>query len=223
MAVERLTIALGGGRSVSAEVAWPEPRPPASTVVILGHGAGNDMRNRLLSAVHVGLAARGLTALKFNFPYTEEKRRAPDRMPVLESCFRRVVESVRHDLRPHRLILGGKSMGGRVASHLAAADVACDGLVFLGYPLHPAGKPEKLRTAHLGSIPVPMLFFAGTRDSLCDLALLRTALAPLAVPATVHVIDDGDHSFAVRKSAGRTRPVEEELVDEAARWIERLG
>jgi predicted alpha/beta-hydrolase family hydrolase len=224
MPVEHTSIALPGAGVVSAEIALPSGHRPGQTAVILGHGAGNDMRNRLLSAVHAGLAERGLVAVKFNFPYTEAGRRAPDRMPVLEGCFARVVETVRGDerLRPARLVLGGKSMGGRVASHLAAQGVACDGLIFLGYPLHPAGKPERLRSAHLGAIRAPMLFFAGTRDPLCDLALLRPVLAGLQAPATLHVIEDGDHSFAVRKSAGRTRPVAEELVEVAAAWIQAL-
>jgi predicted alpha/beta-hydrolase family hydrolase len=221
---ELVSVALPGGRTVSAEIAVPDAHRPGQTAVILGHGAGNDMRNKLLSAVHGGLAERGLVSVKFNFPYTEAGKKVPDRMPVLEECFGRVIETVRgaERLRPRRLVLGGKSMGGRVASHLAAQGVECDGLVFLGYPLHPAGRPERLRTAHLKEIKAPMLFLAGTRDALCDLALLRPALAALEVPVNLHVIEDGDHSFNVRKSAGRTRPVAEELVEVAADWISKL-
>lgn len=211
------------GASVAAEIARPyDSRPDRGTVVILAHGAGTDMSNPLLSAVHLGLAERGLAAVKFNFPYTECGRRAPDRMPVLEACYRRVVDAVRAELRPARLVLGGKSMGGRVASHLAAQGVPCDGLAFLGYPLHPAGLPEKLRTAHLAAIRVPMLFLAGTRDRLCDLSLLRRAIAGLRGPVEVVVIEDADHSFAVPKRARRASPVEAELVCACARWIENL-
>ena len=113
-------------------------------------------------------------------------------------------------------------MGGRVASMLAAEGFACDGLVFFGYPLHPAGKPEQLRTAHLPRIAVPMLFLVGTRDTLSDLALLRAALAPLKAPIALHVIEGADHSFKVLKSIPRQRDVVEELVDVAARWIDAL-
>ena len=225
MRVEPRRISLGDGSQVSAEVAFPDDHQPGTGVaVILGHGAGTDMTNPQLGAVHRGLAERGLVAVKFNFPYSEQKRRAPDRMPVLEACFRDVVQAVQADaaILPEKLILGGKSMGGRVASHLAAKGVACAGLVFLGYPLHPAGRPEQLRTAHLPQIPAPMLFFAGTRDGLCDLRLLRQAIEALHVPITLHVIEGGDHSFKVLKSVARSVPVDQELADVSARWIAKL-
>jgi predicted alpha/beta-hydrolase family hydrolase len=121
------------------------------------------------------------------------------------------------------LIIGGKSMGGRMASHLAAAGAAVDGLVFLGYPLHPAGRPDRLRDAHLPRIRVPMLFLTGTRDALCELALLRRVLAPLP-SARLQVIDDADHSFAVRRSSGRgSDAVLGELVDAIDDWLETWG
>jgi uncharacterized protein len=224
MRLETRQIRLPDATTVSAEIALPAAHRPGGTAVILAHGAGNDMRNPLLTAVHRGLAERGLAAVKFNFPYTEQKRRAPDRMPVLEACFRAVIDAVRGDdaLRPKSLVLGGKSMGGRVASHLAAQGVDCAGLVFLGYPLHPAGKPEQLRTAHLARIRVPMLFFAGTRDSLCRLDLLQPAIAALKVPVTLHVIEGGDHSFKVLKSVTRHVDVAAELADVSSRWISSL-
>jgi len=211
--LERARVEIGGGATVSAEIAGA-----GDAAIVLAHGAGNDMCNPLLSAVHLGLAGRGFVTVKFNFPYTEAGRRAPDRMPALEACYRAVVEHVRRELRPARLFLGGKSMGGRVASHLAAQGLACDGLVFLGYPLHPAGKPQQLRDAHLPAIRVPMLFLAGTRDSLCDLALLRPVLARLSAPVALHVLEGGDHSFAVPKRLARGQPVVEELCDAIARW-----
>jgi predicted alpha/beta-hydrolase family hydrolase len=140
---------------------------------------------------------------------------------VLEACYRAVLAQLRADadLRPTRLVIGGKSMGGRMASHLAAAGEAVDGLLFLGYPLHPAGKPETLRAAHLQRIAVPMLFLAGTRDALCRLDLLRAALAGLP-QATLHVVDDGDHSFAVRARSGRDQAaVRGEIVDASLTWL----
>jgi predicted alpha/beta-hydrolase family hydrolase len=208
------------GRAVSGVVALPEDRPAAATVV-LAHGAGNDMTNPLLVAVADALAEHGYATVRFNFPYKERGGRAPDPAPVLEACYRAVLAQVRADtdLRTNRLVIGGKSMGGRMASHLAAAGEVVDGLLFLGYPLHPAGRPEQLRAAHLQRIAVPMLFLAGTRDSLCRLDLLRAALAGLP-KATLHVVDDGDHSFAVRVRSGRDQAaVRSEIVDASLAWL----
>ena len=208
------------GRAVSGVVALPDGGPGATTVV-LAHGAGNGMTNPLLVAFADALAAHGRTSVRFNFPYKERGGRAPDPAPVLEACYRAVLAHLRADadLRATRLVIGGKSMGGRMASHLAAAGEAVDGLLFLGYPLHPAGKPEKLRAAHLQRIAAPMLFLAGTRDSLCRLDLLRAELAGLP-QAALHVVDDGDHSFAVRAGSGRTAAsVRDELVAASLGWL----
>jgi predicted alpha/beta-hydrolase family hydrolase len=181
------------------------------------------MSNPLLVALHEGLADRGFLTVRFNFPYKERGRRAPDRAPVLEACFRGVVDQVRAEYRPAHVFIGGKSLGGRMASHLAAAGLAVDGLVFLGYPLHPSGKPDQLRTAHLSRITAPMLFFAGTRDPLCNLDLLRSSLAPLAASTTMHVIQDGDHSFKVLRRTGRSaEAVQQELVVISTDWIQAL-
>jgi uncharacterized protein len=136
--------------------------------LILAHGAGNDMNNPFLSYVHESLARQGMLSMKFNFSYKEHGRRAPDRAPVLGNTWRAMIQSVRQDaaLRPRRLFLSGKSMGGRMASHLAAQGEACAGLIFLGYPLHPANNRERLRAEHLPRIRCPMLFIEGTRDPL---------------------------------------------------------
>jgi len=226
MRTERRGIDCGEHGTVSAVIAYPPGhRPGATPAVVLAHGAGNDMTNPLLSGVHQGLAQRGLVAVKFNFPYTEQGRRAPDRAPVLEACYRAVIDTIRADpaLTPQTLIIGGKSMGGRMASHLAAQGVAVAGLLFLGYPLHPAGRPDKLRVAHLTAISAPMLFFAGTRDALCSLDLLREALAKLP-RATLHVIEGGDHSFALPRRLRRSaQEVIEEIVGASADWIERIA
>jgi predicted alpha/beta-hydrolase family hydrolase len=213
----------GSGGTVSAAIAYPDGftagRVPG---VILAHGAGNDMTNPLLVAVHEGLARYGYLSVTFNFPYTEQGRRAPDPAPVLEACYRSVIAAVHADkaLRPSQLIIGGKSLGGRIASQLAAHGEAIDGVLLLGYPLHPPGKPEKLRVEHLTRITVPMLFFAGTRDPLCTLDLLHQTLQRLVVPVMVHVIADGDHSFAVPKRIGRTKEeVYEEIITVSTTWI----
>jgi predicted alpha/beta-hydrolase family hydrolase len=208
---------------VSAAIAYPDGftagRVPG---VILAHGAGNDMTQPLLVAVHEGLARNGYLSVTFNFPYTEQGRRAPDPAPVLEACYRSVLAAVRTDeaLRPPRVVIGGKSLGGRIASHLAAQGEAIDGVLLLGYPLHPPGKPEKLRVEHLPRITAPMLFFAGTRDSLCTLDLLRRTLKKLVAPVTLHVIAEGDHSFVVPKRTGRTQTdVYEEIITASNTWL----
>ncbi len=226
MHLEPRTVDIGRNGSVSAVVGYPPRfRPGEVTAVILAHGAGNDMNNPLLSGVHRGLAAAGFVAVKFNFPFKERGSRLPDRAPVLEDCYRRMVDAIRDDsaIRPRALILGGKSLGGRMASHLAAQGTECDGLLFLGYPLHPPGRSDQLRAAHLPSIRVPMLFFAGTRDTLCDLELLRRELGKLHTPCALHVVEGGDHSFKLPKRLGRTEDqVVGEIVGASAAWLAAL-
>jgi predicted alpha/beta-hydrolase family hydrolase len=182
---------------------WDGPRD-ASHVLLLAHGAGNDLNSSFMAHFAVGLADAGIHVCRFNFLYTERGRRTPDRTAVLEETYRAALESARAARPGARLFIGGKSMGGRIASHLAAAGEPVDGLVFLGYPLHPPGKPEKRRAAHLGDIKVPMLFVEGTRDPFCPLETLEKVRADLVAETTVAVIDDGDHSLKVRKSSGRS-------------------
>jgi predicted alpha/beta-hydrolase family hydrolase len=204
---------------------WAVPRgyrADAAPVLVLAHGAGNDMHNPLLSYVHERTAAAGLPCVKFNFPYKEQGRKAPDRPALLQACWRAVADAVRADpeLAPSRLFLGGKSMGGRMASLVAASGYPCAGLVFLGYPLHPAGKPHSLRTDHWPRIRCPMLFIQGTRDRLCDLQRLRAALDGLEARATLHVVEGADHSFKVLKRLGRSdSEVWAEIVSVTTSWI----
>ncbi|GAB4355871.1 MAG: alpha/beta hydrolase [Methylohalobius crimeensis] len=193
--------------------------------VILAHGAGSDMHHPFLSFVQESLAERGVLTVKFNFPYKEEGRKAPDRMLVLLATWKAVVDAVRNDpdLAPQRIFLAGKSMGGRAASMLAAEGEACAGLIFLGYPLHPPDKPDKPRTEHLPRINCSMLFIQGTRDRLCDLERLRPVLDTLSVPVDLHVIEGGDHSFKVLKRLGRSEgDVWKEIVEATADWINAL-
>ena len=227
LATRRRRIALPGGGAVSAVVALPAGfrRPGRTPAVILAHGAGNDMTSRFMSTVHTGLAREGYVSVKFNFPYTEARRRAPDPRPVLERCYRAVVDAIIADraLAPAWVAIGGKSLGGRIASYVAAAGAPVRGLVFLGYPLHPAGRPEQLRADHLPGIALPMLFVEGTRDTLCDLDRLRPVLARIQ-RATLHTIEGGDHSFRVPRRSGREdADVWEEIVAVAARWLRTLG
>lgn len=212
-----------GGRGPVSAVVTHSDGTALTTLVVLAHGAGTDMNNALLVAFQEGLAGAGYASMRFNFPYKEIGRRAPDPKPVLENCYRSVIEQVRADIAPARLVIGGKSMGGRIASHLAARGVPVDGLLFLGYPLHPAGRPQQLRTAHLTDIRSPMLFFAGTRDSLCRLDLLDAAVAPLKTLVRLHIIEGGDHSFRVPKRSGRTEhEVYEEIVSTSVDWLRSL-
>jgi predicted alpha/beta-hydrolase family hydrolase len=208
-------------------VSWVRSRPQAyvadqGTALILAHGAGNDMDHPFLVYVQEALAHRGLLTARFNFPYKKAGRRAPDPPALLEATWSAVIERVRGDpeLRPARLFLGGKSMGGRMASHIVATGTPAHGLVFLGYPLHPAGAPERLRVEHLGRISCPMLFVQGSRDPLCHLDLLQRVLDGLSAPVDLHVIQDGAHSFQLPKSRGRsTDDVWDEIVETVGQWI----
>lgn len=200
-----LRIDLGDDLAVSALLHAPARRKNQKPDVglVLGHGAGGDMHHPLLETVAAELASRGCAVLRFNFLYKDLGRKAPDRMPKLERAFRGAIGAMR-ELQPRRLVLGGKSMGGRVASLVAAGGEPCEGLVYLGYPLHPPRQPEKMRDEHLAAIQAPMLFLQGTRDPLCDLDLLRPVLARIGDRASLHVVEGGDHSFDVPKSAGRS-------------------
>lgn len=194
----------------------------SGALLILAHGAGAGMDHPFMATVARELSHE-VDVVRFNFHYVEAGRKAPDRQQVLEETYRRVAEHVRSELRPERLILGGKSMGGRIASHIAASGTGCEGLVFLGYPLHPPGRPDRLRDAHLYEIDVPMLFVEGTRDPFCPLETLERVRAGLRAPHELAVIEDGDHSFRVRKSSGRDNDEAlSELVDRVRTWIRHL-
>ena len=188
--------------------AWHRPNGPARTALVLAHGAGHGMEARLLIDVGEALAERGLAVLRFNFPYMEAGRKAPDPQPRLEACYRAVADAVAGEFeRPY---LGGKSMGGRIASYIVADGFLAGGLVFLGYPLHPPGHPERIRDAHLKGIDAPMLFLQGSRDPFATPDLLHNTIRDLPSAQLVE-IEDGDHSFKVR---GRTATeVTRELVE----------
>jgi len=191
--------------------------PERGPLLLLAHGAGSDLDHPFMADVAGGLGERGLYVCRFNFPYTEAGRKAPDRAPVLEEAYLGVIEAVRG--RRRRFFVGGKSMGGRIAAHVAPRVPGLSGLVFLGYPLHPPGRPDRLRDEVLGEAGVPMLFVEGTRDPFCPLETLETVRAGLD-DADLFVIDDGDHSFNVRKASGRTTAdARGELMDAVARWV----
>lgn len=208
------TLEWGAGR---VSVVWDHP-PGGQTYLLLGHGAGGDLHTPGLALYAGALAAAGIGAVRFNFPYVEARRKIPDKQPVLELCFRRVAEQVQG--RAERLYLGGRSMGGRIASYVAAEGFPALGLVFLSYPLHPPGRPERLRSAHLMKIRVPMLFLHGTRDAFAGPALLREVLDALPT-VTLHDIQGADHGLAVRGRA--PEDVTRELVEVTRQWLGDQG
>jgi predicted alpha/beta-hydrolase family hydrolase len=196
-------------------------------VVVLAHGAGAGMDHPFMCALHEGLAAAGCLAVKFDFPYMAAGRRAPDRAPVLENAWRAVLGAARERASGVPLVAGGKSMGGRMASRVLAADAArrpADALLLLGYPLHPAGRPQRLRADHFPQVRVPSLFVQGTRDALCDLDRLRALLPTLGAPSRLEVVDGGDHSFRVLKRSGRDQhEVDAAVLAACVDWIGGLG
>ena len=178
--------------------AWNKPSDP-SAVLVLAHCAGGDLNDSLLRALATSLVEDGVATLRFNFPYRESGRRAPGAQKQSEDCYRAIVEHVRREGLP--TLCGGKSYGGRMATHIAADGVPMDGLVLLSYPLHPPGKPERLRDAHLGDVDAPMLFIQGTRDPFATPELLEKTVRSLG-RATLVRVEGGNHSLNVR---GRPR------------------
>lgn len=263
---ERLIVSVSESDSVSALLYAASKKDRVGMTLILGHGAGSNQLSPFMRLFASGLAERGLDAMTFNFVYMEQGRRVPDLKAKLESCYHAVIEAAREHkkLKGNRLAIGGKSMGGRIASQVAAAestgltgltrqradkqpskrvspkidagdkrerakesrddkDPKADdlvGLVFLGYPLHPPGKPEQLRDAHLIDVQAPMLFVQGSRDAFGTPDELRHVIKRLHLPATLFAIEGGDHSLKVPKSAGVPQEqVYEATLDEIARWL----
>lgn len=187
------------------------------------------MDTPLLESVALDLAGIGIPVLRFLYPYTERARREgrrfpPDRAPALFAAHRTAAEALRERFPAAQWIFGGKSMGGRIASLLAAEGDALYALFFLGYPLHPAGKPERTRSEHFPAIELPALFLQGDRDALCDLAILRPALETYGGRARLHVIAGADHGFDVCKRDGRTpEAVRDELLGELHAWLAHVA
>jgi uncharacterized protein len=195
----------------------------AKALFVCAHGAGGHMADRGMQALAPRVRQSGFDLLRFNFPYREQGSRRPDPMPVLKSRFSEVVERARGELSAQKLVIGGRSMGGRVASLLAAEGFPCDGLLLFAYPLHPAGKPEKLRDAHLPQIKVPVLCVNGTSDALCRRDLMDAVLKSVNTGWHMHWLERADHSFHVPKSSGRDdSAVLDELADVTQRWASRL-
>jgi uncharacterized protein len=211
-------IDLGNGR-VTAAVHYPASGPQRM-LMVLAHGAGAGQRHPFMVATARGLAGRGIDVVTFDFPYMHARRGAPDKAPVLEHCFHAVIEASRDrdGLSRDRLFIGGKSMGGRMATHLGAQEVkGLKGIVVLGYPLHPPGQPDKLRVAHLPSITVPVLIVQGERDAFGTPSELEAHLKTMKAPVTLDPIAGADHSLSVKGKRGPE--VFASMMDRIAEWM----
>jgi uncharacterized protein len=221
------TIAVGSEETTAAYD--PPSQKPGSAagarvVFVCAHGAGGQMNDRSILAVTKALRERGIGTVRFNFLYRERGSGRPDPMPRLLECWDAVVSSVRERLEPGLLVVGGRSMGGRAASMLAADGARCDGLLLLAYPLHPPGQPGKLRVEHLPRITVPVLCINGTRDPFCDPSLMERTLASLGANWRMLWLTGADHSFHVLKSSGRTDgDVLEEVATACEDWVGGVG
>jgi predicted alpha/beta-hydrolase family hydrolase len=165
------------------------------TAIILAHGAGQGMHSPFMTYFHTELAKRGFLSVKFNFEYMDAKRHLPDPQPKLQARYRTVVENVLAEYKPARLVIGGKSMGGRVASYIAGDTPGVNALVSLGYPLHPPGKMDQLRDQHLYALKIPMLFISGTKDTFAERSLLERVVKKIGANARLVWIEGGDHSL----------------------------
>jgi uncharacterized protein len=190
---------------------------------VCAHGAGGNMSDRAMLATANAFRAHGIGMVRFDFLYKARGSGRPDPMPVLMETTAAVVARVREELSPKRVVIGGRSMGGRAASMLAAEGYAADGLLLLAYPLHPAGQPAKLRDAHLPKIRMPVLAFSGTRDPLCTRALMERALTTVTTSWEMRWIGGADHSFHVLKSSGTNdAAVMDSIAGQSAEWLGRL-
>jgi uncharacterized protein len=207
-----------GGRGRTSARSYPAGGDGARGVtLVLAHGAGAPQAHPWMVSMARTLAERGIAVVTFNFLYTEAKRRAPDKSDVLEATWLAAIEAVRARAGSDRLFIGGKSMGGRIATQVAARpEVAVDGLVLLGYPLHPPGKPAQLRTAHLPRVRAPMLFVQGSRDAFGTREEMEPVALGLSRGTRLFVVEGGDHSLAVPKSTGIT------LADTMARVADEI-
>lgn len=198
--------------------------PDPSAVLVLAHGAGAGMRHPFMQALAEGLAARRIATVRYQFPYADRGSRRPDPPPVLMATVEAAVADAALRFPSIPLFAGGKSMGGRMSSQAASRGLPIQGLVFFGFPLHPAGRPATTRAAHLQRVIVPMLFLQGGRDKLADLGLLKPVVDRLGSRATMEVFPEADHGFHVLKRSGLTdHQLLEGLAGSAAGWISRVA
>ncbi len=212
-----------GDDSVSLEYE-PSATGDDAALFVCAHGAGGSMSDKSMLATAAAMRAAGIGVARFNFIYKEKKSGRPDPMPKLKAVITAVVNQIRESMVPKKLIIGGRSMGGRAASMLAADGFHADGLLLLAYPLHPAGQPEKLRDAHLPQIKMPVIAFSGTRDALCTRSLMEAALKTVKTRWDMHWVEGADHSFHVLKSSGTTdAQVMTDIADSSRRWVASLS
>jgi uncharacterized protein len=218
--VEPITIAVGDAIRVSGLLNVP---PRARACYVLAHGAGAGMTHPFMAAVAMELAERGIATFRYQFPYMEQGSRRPDPPRLAQATVRAAVTDAARRLLKLPLFAGGKSFGGRMTSQAQAAEplAGARGLIFLGFPLHPAGKPSQERGRHLFDVRVPMLFLQGTRDALATLDQIEPLCAALGYGATLKLYADADHSFHVPARTGRKdAQVRAEMLDALAAWID---
>src|SRR6266481_1146769 len=216
---QKLEIAVGHATSVSALLIRPDA---ARACFVFAHGAGAGMTHPFMEAVATGLAERGVATLRYQFPYMEKASKRPDPPGIAQAAVRAAVAEAGRHCGDLRLIAGGKSFGGRMTSQAQAAALLAGvrGLAFLGFPLHPAGKPSNERAKHLSDVHVPMLFVQGTRDKLAEFQLLEPVVKGLGTSASLHLVQEADHSFHVLARSGRNdRDAMREVVDTLSAWI----
>jgi len=222
---ERITIALGGSAREPAQVSglWTSPAEPAAAFVF-AHGAGAGMTHPFMTRMAEALAAAGIASLRYQFPYCEQGRRRPDPPALCHATVRAAVRAAQR-LTDRPLFAGGKSFGGRMTSQAQAAQPlpGVRGLIFVGFPLHPAGRPSRARADHLAAVRIPMLFLQGTRDELAELSLIEALCRELGARATLHRSADADHAFHVPARSGRSdAEVLAGLVRECCGWMRAL-
>jgi uncharacterized protein len=218
----KVTITVDSTRRVSGLLEMPAK---AKACYVLAHGAGAGMTHPFMANVAAELAERGIATLRYQFPYMEVGGRRPDPPALAQAAVRAAVAEAARLAKGLPLIAGGKSFGGRMTSQAQAAAPldGVRGLAFLGFPLHPAGKPSAERAQHLAEVKVPMLFLQGTRDTLADVAMLKPMVKGLGKRATLRLFDDADHSFHVPARSGRKdADVRREMLDELAGWVEKV-
>jgi predicted alpha/beta-hydrolase family hydrolase len=219
---DTLTIDVTGHGTVSALLT--RPAKPIATFVF-AHGAGAGMTHKFMEAVAGGLAGRDIATLRYQFPYMERGSKRPDSPAVAQAAVRAAVAAALAQWPGLPLIAGGKSFGGRMTSQAQAKEPlpGVRGLCFFGFPLHPAGKPASERGDHLAAISVPMLLLQGTRDALAEVSLLEPLVASLGSRATLHLVENADHSFHVPAKSGRKdSDVMRDILDTMAEWVRHI-
>jgi uncharacterized protein len=219
---EALRIEISPGEFVSALLIQP---PQARACYVFAHGAGAGMTHASMQTVALGLSQRGIATLRYQFPYMEKGSKRPDAPAVAHAAVGAAAVEAGRRCAALPLIAGGRSFGGRMTSQAQAMSPlpgVC-GLAFLGFPLHPAGKPSSDRAGHLADVEIPMLFLQGTRDALAELNLLKPVVKGLGSRATLHLLEGADHSFHVLKSSGRNdKEVMDEALDAFSAWVDEV-